>query len=155
MADTLQLTVKNRIDELEPAALAVGQFLDEHAIDPRAAYSVNLALEEMLTNIIKYGYDDAGEHEIVIRAAVAPQWARLTLEDDGHEFDPLAAPDPDTGADIAQRKIGGLGIHLVRRMVNAMRYRREHGRNILEIEVARGQDEELRSGGQEPVINNQ
>ena len=60
-----------------------------------AVYVVNLAIEEIVTNILKYGYDDTAIHEILLRIEIHPGAVRLVLEDDGHEFNPLKVPEPD------------------------------------------------------------
>lgn len=137
MSDALTLTIKNDIHELGPLSEQIQVFLEPLELPPRAAYVVDLALEEMVTNIIKYGYDDEDVHDIGVRVEVLEREILITLEDDGHEFDPLQAPEPEKPDSIHERKIGGLGIHLVRNMAAGMTYRREDGRNILQVRVAR------------------
>lgn len=138
MGNSLTLTIKNRMQELGPLSEKVQAFLEPLELPPRAAYVVDLAVEEMVTNIMKYGYDDEDVHEIVVRVDTPEREIRVTLEDDGHEFDPLQVPEPEKPDSIHERKIGGLGIHLVRNMASGMTYRREADRNILEIRVGVG-----------------
>ena len=123
------------MSELGPLSEKAQAFIGPHDAPARAVYVVDLALEEMVTNIIKYGYDDDGAHEIFVRINVTGDGIVVELEDDGHEFDPLSVPEPDKPKTIQERKIGGLGIHLVRNMASDMTYRREGGRNILTIRV--------------------
>ena len=133
--ETLDETIPNDAQALAALAERVGAFLESRDVAPATAYATSLALEEMATNIIKYGYDDSGRHEIHVRLAAGPDGVRLLLEDDGHPFDPLAAPAPNTDLPLSERGIGGLGIHLVRKTVREMTYARVGGRNRLEIRV--------------------
>jgi serine/threonine-protein kinase RsbW len=115
----------------------VNRFLDRHIIPREAIFRVNLAIEEIVTNIIKYGYDDTAPHAIKVFLALCPDTIRLRLEDDGHPFNPLQTPAPDIHVPLDQRKVGGLGLHLVREIVGRIVYRRENGANILEMNIAR------------------
>lgn len=100
-------------------------------LSPAARNAFDLALVEWVTNVISYGYDDAREHWIAVRFLAAPGQARVEVEDDGREFNPLTRPPVDTGAPLEQRAIGGLGVHMVRQFMDSVEYRREAGRNIL------------------------
>ena len=137
MSDSLSQTIGNTLSSLPPLTTAVNRFLDQHAIPHEAIFRVNLAIEEIVTNIIKYGYDDTNPHTITVNLALFPDTIRLQLKDDGHPFDPLQTPEPDIHVPLDQRKVGGLGLHLVRGMVNRIAYRRENGANILEMDIAR------------------
>jgi anti-sigma regulatory factor (Ser/Thr protein kinase) len=96
-----------------------------------ARNAFDLALVEWVTNVIAYAFDDAREHWITIRFLASPGQARVEVEDDGREFNPLTLPQVDTGAPLEQRAIGGLGVHMVRQLMDSVEYRRETGRNIL------------------------
>ncbi len=113
---------------------AVG-FLEERGLSSRAVYVANLALEEMATNILKYGYDDTAAHEILLRLEVSPGAVVMALEDDGHEFNPLTAPEPDVNGPAEDRAPGGLGIHLVRKLADHVEYERRCGRNRLTVRI--------------------
>ena len=89
-----------------------------------------LAVEESVTNIILHGYaENGGEITIVIQ--LDPDQITIELADQAPPFDPLSLPEPDLEADIDERKIGGLGIFLTRKLMNAVMYRFEDGKNIL------------------------
>jgi anti-sigma regulatory factor (Ser/Thr protein kinase) len=92
---------------------------------------MKLALDEILTNIISYAYDDAKEHIIVIRLSLDQEKWTVEVEDDGRPFNPLNAPEPDTKQLLGERPIGGLGIYLVRKLIDELEYRRQNDRNIL------------------------
>jgi len=113
------------------------RFLEDNGIRGQAAYSANLAIEEMVSNTLKFGYDDARVHEIFLRAEVLPKRLLLVIEDDGHEFNPLNAPEPDVHLPAEERTPGGLGIYLVRKFAEEMRYERRDGRNRLTIAIRR------------------
>ena len=137
MSDSLIQTIGNTLTSLPPLTTAVNRFLDQHTVPREAIFRVNLAIEEIVTNIIKYGYDDTDPHTITVNLALFPDTIRLQLKDDGHPFDPLQTPAPDIHVPLDQRKVGGLGIHLVRETVSRIAYRRENGANVLEIDIAR------------------
>jgi serine/threonine-protein kinase RsbW len=92
---------------------------------------IEMAVEEALVNICRYAYPgEAGDIALRCRRSGRD---RITIEikDSGIPFDPLSLPDPDLGPDIARRKVGGLGIFLIRKMVNEVHYRRDANKNIL------------------------
>lgn len=113
------------------------EFLNRHSAGPQALYNAQLAAEEMGTNIIKYGYDDQQEHRITLRIECLSDCFRLRLVDDGHPFDVRQVPEPDDEQDIDDRKPGGWGISLVRRLSRRMDYERRDGFNVLTIEISR------------------
>ena len=127
------LTLANRMDELPRLDREAAAFLETVGAPPAAGYAVSLALEELVTNIIKYGYDDAAGHEIGVDLAWNDGELRLTVRDDGHPFDPLSAPAPDLDLPVDERPVGGLGLHLVRQFFPEARYRREGECNVLEL----------------------
>ena len=137
MGDSLIQTIDNTLISLPPLTMAVNRFLDQHTIPSEAIFRVNLAIEEIVTNIIKYGYDDTAPHTISVNLTLFPDTIRLHLKDDGHPFDPLQTPEPNIHVPLDQSKLGGLGLHLVRETVSRIAYRRENGANLLEMDIAR------------------
>lgn len=107
----------------------------ERGFDEGAADRIELALEEVLVNIINYAYSD-GPGSIELRMATPDgRGIIIEIEDRGSPFDPLAAPEADTSASLEDRNIGGLGIFFVRRIMDRVEYRREDGRNILAMTI--------------------
>ncbi|MDD5677452.1 MAG: ATP-binding protein [Kiritimatiellae bacterium] len=137
MSDSLSQTIGNTLESLSPLTTEVNRFMEQHALSHEAIFRVNLAIEEIVTNIIKYGYDDTAPHAITVALDLFPDTIRLRLKDDGHPFNPLHTPEPDIYVPLDQRKVGGLGLHLVREIVDRIVYRRENDANILEINIAR------------------
>ncbi len=124
---------ENRMEALEQAMNDGDSFLESYEVSPTLAYFVRLTLEELATNIIKYGYDDQEPHAIEGILELG-QPATLILTDDGHPFNPLTeAPTPTLEGEVEDRPIGGLGLHMIQEMGMQLAYRREHDRNILRV----------------------
>jgi anti-sigma regulatory factor (Ser/Thr protein kinase) len=133
MNEPLLLRVPNSFDAIPPASEAISQWLDNREVPPAACYLANPAIEELITNTIKYGYDDAAVHEIEIRLSLNEEHLVLTVIDDGHAFNPLEAPEPETTLPIEDRPVGGLGIFLLRKLADRMTYERKDGCNQVTI----------------------
>ncbi len=131
MGEALLLRVKNQLAELDRMSHVVHDLAARHALPERTGFEVTLALDEVLTNVISYAYDDDAEHEILVHVSLNDCELRVQVEDDGQPFDPLGLPPPDLDLGIDDRPIGGLGVHLVRCVMDGLEYRRESGRNIL------------------------
>lgn len=127
----------NRMEAMSATAKEVFDWLASLPLSARAKYSGGLAIEEMASNIIKYGFDDAREHLIDVRLRVEGNLLKIVIEDDGHPFDPTAVPAPDIERLVASRKAGGLGIQLVRRISEKMLYERDGARNRLTLHICR------------------
>ncbi|WP_081436009.1 ATP-binding protein [Desulfatibacillum aliphaticivorans] len=136
MARVLEIALKSDYDELGRICISVNEFLESHELSPRVLYGVNLALEEILTNIFKYGYDDeCKDHDISVRLEVEGPGVSVQIVDDGNSFDLEQAPEPDLSTPISERTIGGLGIHLVRNMLDTINYQRVDDKNIIELSI--------------------
>ena len=133
MANTLSISFANDMQELTHVLQVVNVFLEPRALPSKLVYAVNLILEEILMNIIKYGYDDGESHDIEVQIEVEQEEVALTVIDDGKEFNPLTIPRPDHSKSAMDRLEEGLGLQFVRHMRNAMEYRREENKNILKI----------------------
>ena len=141
MADAVHsLDLRNDFADLSRALRAANAALEAAGLTAEAVYRANLGLEEILTNILKYGYDDPAEHRIAVRIEAGPELLRLSIADDGHRFDPRQAPAPRLDRPLSERRAGGLGIHLVLAKMDQVDYRRVDGRNILELTIIPRQD---------------
>jgi len=130
MSEKIAFELKNNLSEIERLSQIVTEFGGLNNLSPKVLFAVNLALEEILTNIISYGYEDNNEHVIVIRLSLKDEELVAEVEDDGRPFNPLEVPKPDISRPLEDRKIGGLGIHLVRNLMDGLEYRRYGGKNI-------------------------
>ena len=137
MSHSSTLTIRNRISEIKHLCGSVQSFVTEHRVAPETAYAVDLVLDELISNIIKYAYDDDEEHLITVQLLIEPTQICVQIEDDGHEFDPLQTPKPDTSVPIEEREIGGLGLYLVREMSQEMTYQRIGQTNRCRVCIAR------------------
>jgi sigma-B regulation protein RsbU (phosphoserine phosphatase) len=131
----LSVQLRNDLSELERLNRAVAEFAEQHGLASELVYRVNLVLEEIITNVISYGYEDSSEHEIFVRLSWKDPRIEIEIKDDGRPFNPLEAPQPDIGKPLVERQIGGLGIHLVRKMMDDLEYRRESDKNFLVLKT--------------------
>ena len=145
------LTTVNRLDEIERLGRALEGFGAEHGLPPRVVFDSNLALDEVLTNIVSYAYDDDATHEIAVRLRIEDDRLVIEVEDDGRPFDPLAAPEPDLALHAGERPVGGLGLSLVRRLMPELRYERRAGRNVLTM--SRSVADPVRETTSQPSLN--
>lgn len=133
MNDRLTLQVPANTESIVPASKAAESWLERRGLLPDAGLLVNLALEEIVTNCIQYGYDDAEEHLIEIVLSVTGRVLTMLVIDDGRAFDASQVPTPDLSLAIEHRPIGGLGIHVLREMTDSMTYERTEGKNRLTL----------------------
>lgn len=131
MSGTISVELKNNPSEIQRLSQIVTQFGEVNNLSPKVLFAINLALEEILANIISYGYEDSYEHQINIGAFLEDDELILKVEDDGRPFNPLEAPEPDINKSLEDRQIGGLGIHLVKNLMDGLEYRRKGGKNLL------------------------
>ncbi len=125
--------LKNRICETAKLGRRVKAFGLRLGLTARRVNAINLALEEILTNIVSYGFPQGGEHRIRIMLAWEAGTVTLRVTDDGTAFNPLEAAAPDLTCQLESERIGGLGIHLTRHMVDDMHYERRNHRNRLTL----------------------
>ncbi|MEZ7195861.1 SpoIIE family protein phosphatase [Pseudodesulfovibrio karagichevae] len=107
----------------------------EHGLHPKIIFHLTLVLDELITNIISYGYADFNVHPIDVTIALQGDRLTIRVEDDSEPFNILEAPDPELDLPLDQRTkpVGGLGIHLIKNMVHGIHYKRENGKNVLTL----------------------
>ena len=127
----LQFTLKNRVAEIARLGERLGEFAAGHQLPPSVLYDLNLALEEAVTNIISHGYSDHREHEILVRIRVESGEVIAELKDDARAFNPLTAPEADVTTPLDEKTAGGLGIHLMRKLMDGIEYQRLEDGNLL------------------------
>lgn len=136
------LEVKNNISEITRVCDLVKDFCDSNAIHGAGYHNVILILDEMLTNIISYAFQDGKEHIFTLKIEKKGKCVCIELVDGGVPFDPLKQQTPDVESDISERKIGGLGIFLARQLSEKMEYQRLNNENHLRIRVSTENKEE-------------
>lgn len=125
--------LRNDLSETRQIEAWVGKFAQQASLPPKVQNALDLALVEWMANIISYAFPDAREHWITVRFRADDQEVRVEVEDDGREFNPLNLPPVDTTAPLETRPIGGLGIHMICKLMDTVLHRREGGRNILTL----------------------
>jgi serine/threonine-protein kinase RsbW len=133
VSDELEFRIVNDLAAMGSLAEAVEAFVAEHRLPAEAANALYVSVDEAVSNAIAYGYPEGAHGEIAVRLRRRPGSVVLEVEDDGAPFDPLQAAPPDLTLPLAERPIGGLGIHLIRNLMDEMSYARRDGRNILKL----------------------
>jgi serine/threonine-protein kinase RsbW len=132
MGTLFSITLPAQLENLPKMITAVVDCAKARGFPTGKTSEIELAAEEALVNICSYAYpEQAGEFEVI--AEVNGNDFIIKIIDSGIPFDITALSDPDVTADADNRKLGGLGVFLMKRMVDELRYRRENGRNILEL----------------------
>lgn len=111
----------------------VSGYCEQHGLSPSIAMELSLVAEECFVNVVEHGFDDQARHQIQIAMELAMGAVIIAIEDDGVAFDPLSAPEFDPKTPIEQRRVGGLGIHLVRSLMDEVTYQRTGGKNRLRL----------------------
>jgi serine/threonine-protein kinase RsbW len=126
--------VKNELPALKQLATALERELIGRNIPEQIVFEINLCLEEILTNIIQYGFPDGRKHEIDVALSLHDSVLTITIIDAGAAFDPTRPTiHPDIYAELSQRDIGGLGLHIVHEMMDEVRYERKRSQNRLTL----------------------
>jgi len=121
------------VAELEPLTAWLDGFCERHAISDEVHYHLNITVEELVLNAIKHGRCSPAEGAIEVGLRLSGQELHITITDTGIPFNPLNAPLPDLTSSLEGRPIGGLGIHLVRSLMNSVEYERRSGENRLHL----------------------
>ena len=133
MSAKLSLKVKSDREELDGITSAVEAFSADEDWSTDLLFRINLVIEELVLNIIDYGYDD-NDHEIELNFKSDTNSVTVDITDEGRAFDPLNdAPEPDINSPLEDRHVGGLGVYLARTMMDELTYRRENSRNHLTL----------------------
>lgn len=133
LSSLLRIELENRLSEIPGVLDAVGSFFGTLQHGGTALFDTTLALDELLSNIIRCAYPEGETHSIRLFLAARGDTLFCTLIDSGRAFDPLSLPPPDIDADIDTRNIGGLGVHFVRQVMKDVRYERVGGNNVLRM----------------------
>ena len=134
--ERVEVMIASRPEELARVTARLDDLAARRGLPPDAVADMSVALDEVLANVLSHAYDDAGAHEIRIALAVYPDALRAEIEDDGRPFDPLTVAAPDRATPLAERGVGGLGIHFVRSLMSEVAYRRIGDRNRLVLTKA-------------------
>ena len=133
--------LKSSLSELDSLCENLEDFGQKIGLSKKLIFEINLALDELFTNIISYGFKDEEEH--IIKVTMTPQNKELCLriEDDGIPFNPIDFETPDVACSVENCKIGGLGIHIMRKLMDEICYQRCDDKNILTLKKQLAKDE--------------
>ncbi|WCL80754.1 SpoIIE family protein phosphatase [Saprospira sp. CCB-QB6] len=127
-----EFCIKNEISEVQRAMIIFEEFAHEHRIPMPVMLKVNIVLDELLSNIIKYGFEDEDRLQLIdIKIELQAGKLLLEISDRGLPFNPFQKTPPDLSKSIEEREIGGLGIHLVRKLMDEHSYKRKIDQNVV------------------------
>ncbi len=131
----VRLKLDNQLSELDKLVLTLEELAENWNLPAKVVMEINLALEELFTNIVFYAYDNPGDHVITVDFQLNPdRCIQIVITDDGKPFNLLEkTADEYLAKPIEERKIGGLGIHFVREMMNAVDYKRSENKNVVTL----------------------
>lgn len=127
------ISIENKIENLTIVAGFVENFGEDNKLDNKIVFDLNLVLDELVTNIIHYAYDDNDKHLINISLEKKENEIEIKIIDDGKKFNPLQKEEADINLSLEEREIGGLGIHIVRHKTDNISYERKNNHNILSL----------------------
>jgi serine/threonine-protein kinase RsbW len=129
--DRTELCITNRLEDMAAVVTMVEDFGAAHSIPNTVINDFNVVLDEVLNNIISYGYPDGGTHEIKVRLTFQPGEVLAEVHDEARAFDPLRAAPPDLSGTLQTRGVGGVGIHFVKTLMDDAVYARVGNENQL------------------------
>jgi anti-sigma regulatory factor (Ser/Thr protein kinase) len=131
MSETISITNENR--QIASAILQMEKFRERCGIDENTFAGLDLAVDELLTNLVSYAFRDGACHRIDIDLDFSGKRLCIDIRDDGVPFNPLDIPPPNLDGELGEREVGGLGMHFVRNIADEITYRREANWNILRL----------------------
>lgn len=129
----MKIALRNDLGELGRLASELEAFAGAHGLPDATLMALNLALEELVTNTMSYGFTGGEAQTIDVSLTLDGDMVRVRVEDTGAPFNPLDQEMPDLDAPLADRPVGGLGIHLVRSVMDEVHYERAGDRNIVSL----------------------
>ncbi len=134
----LHFTLRNQRSEIARMFSLLEGFCQSHGISEDDMFNVRLVLDEAVINVIVHGYEDTREHAINVGLTLDGPFLAIHIDDDGVAYNPLDAPPPRFDLPIEQRRIGGLGVHIMKTLAKSVEYTRDSERNNLDIVIQVG-----------------
>ncbi len=132
-----KLKIRNNLNEIATVVENIDMLAEKWDLSMKIVFNLNLAIEELITNTISYGYKDEEEHTIEIVFSLSGNILHTVISDDARAFNPMESENsPDLNASLEEKDIGGLGIFFVKNLMDTMVYKYEDGRNILSLGVS-------------------
>jgi anti-sigma regulatory factor (Ser/Thr protein kinase) len=131
--DILSFKLKNRQTEAKKLFNCIEELGLSLGLAPKTVFGIALAIEELFTNIVSYGFRDDMDHLICVRIIYEKEVLVFRIEDDGLPFDPACAQEPDLKCTLEESAVGGLGIHIAKKMMDEFAYERMNDRNVITL----------------------
>jgi anti-sigma regulatory factor (Ser/Thr protein kinase) len=131
----VELTLRNSVAELAVLRDAVDRFAVEHGIAVKSLIALQVVLDEIVSNVIKYAWHDGEAHQLHIRLHTNGSVIEGEVSDDGQPYDPRNSPPPPSAAAGGRPRPGGLGVHMVKQLVDRFDYERVGGHNRLKLKM--------------------
>ena len=138
--DEMHMELAPRLSAIASLAEVIEEFGQNHNIPEAQIFFVNLEIDELMTNYVTHAYPKVRRPRMKVTLRAFPNRVVLVVEDSGPPFNPIEAPEADLSSDIDERRMGGMGLHLVRKYADRMDYRCVDERNILSLEHNFGSD---------------
>jgi anti-sigma regulatory factor (Ser/Thr protein kinase) len=123
--------LKNYLSELKTLHQHLNNWGGDIGLSANSILRINICLDELFTNIVSYGFDEDLEHKIKFTLSGDNNFVVINIEDNGIPFNPLEKIDPDFPDNVESANIGGLGIHIIRKLMDNVSYERKQGKNML------------------------
>jgi serine/threonine-protein kinase RsbW len=132
MDKTFELVIDSDIEKIPEISALLGEEMQTSGFGSEIILDTQLAVEEAITNVINHGYKKTGG-KIEVSSRISPERIEVQIMDTAPRFNPLSVPEPELDSAIEDRNIGGLGIFLIRQVMDEVSYRFEDGKNILSL----------------------
>ena len=130
---SFEIKIENQLSEIVKVINHFKTFSKDHAIKEKLVNMICIAFDELLNNTISYGYNDMDVHEITVNVLLRESDLMIRITDDGYEYNPFQEQKPDTSSSISEREIGGLGIHIVKSIMDNYNYERTSNKNVITL----------------------
>jgi len=130
MDKTFELIIDSTIEKIPEVSALLGVEMQTSGFGSEEILDTQLAVEEAVTNVISHGYKEPG-NEVIVSCRISPERIEIQIIDTAPPFNPLSVPEPELDSTIEDRHIGGLGVFLIRQVMDEISYRYENGKNIL------------------------
>ncbi len=140
MPDEFRMSVGAHPGAAGEVNAAFAEFAEAHGVPTGVRRSLNIALDELLANVLSHGRTGSDPRSVTVEAGVDQECVMVIITDDGPPFNPFKVNAPDTTLSVEERPIGGLGIHLVGQLIDQASYQRREGHNVVVLvkELANG-----------------
>jgi serine/threonine-protein kinase RsbW len=129
MIRSVDLEIHNDLSEIAVVRDTLDRLGSELEVPSRALMQLQVALDEIVSNVVKYSWPDGHKHKFLVRITVLATGVALDIFDDGQPFDPRSAPEPNPPIEGQRPRPGGVGIHMIKKLVDDLSYERIDGRN--------------------------